>query len=139
MRASASRGIPAVENVFKTTFAFGQHTLIINLDGYNVDAARAHSLHGICVAVLLNQHSLSVIYGVPVLVPLISQSLDDLGEAIGRAAGQDNFGTAKVRNIGVEVLSGELADKLVERRVTLGGAVLQSRVQVYFPQEISGS
>lgn len=139
VRPSASRRVPAIEHILETPRAFGQHALIVNLYGHNVETARTHALNRVRIAVFLDQYSLLRINGIPVFVPLLSQGLDDLGETVSRAACQDDLGPAAIRDIGVQVLGGELADELVEWRVSLSGTILQSRVEVNLAQRIACS
>jgi hypothetical protein len=64
------------------------------------------------------------------LCPFVGEGLDSLGEAIRRAAGQDDVWSTLVWHEGVQVLPCELANERVERRVALRCAILQCRLQV---------
>ena len=68
--------------------------------------------------------------------PFVGEGLDCLGEAVCGAACQDDLGAVLVGDEGVQVLACELADEVVERRVSLRLTILQRRHQVDLVQRV---
>src|SRR4051812_565854 len=110
MWAATFGKVPVLQNILQATRALCHHALVVDSHGCNVEAPWPHGLDGVHVGILLAQQRRALADGVVFSGPLVAQCLYGLGEAISRAACQDDFWAVLVRNEWVQILSGELAD-----------------------------
>ena len=99
VRSLALVFVPFLEDICQSSFAFSQHTFIIDLDRNDRQTTRFGSLDGVHVCKFFAQDSLSVSDPIPIFVPNVAECLDRLGETISGTDSQDDLGTTLVWNI----------------------------------------
>lgn len=130
MRSSTTSQIPIIKNISKSTPPRNTHSLRIHLDTNNIKPARPNRLDSIHIRKLLTKHTPSLPHPVTIGIPCFRKRLDDFTKPIRRPAVEDDFRTAGIGYIGMQVVSGESPQKSEERRVSLCGAVLEGGYEV---------
>ena len=130
MRPHAHVVVPVRQHVLEATGSIREHAVAVHLDGDDLHAARLRLAQDGTIHEGLDQQARTVADVVDTGAPRVGQELERLGEAVGRAAGEDHLGSTLVRHRRVQVLARELADEGAERRVAFGGSILQGSCQV---------
>ena len=73
---------------------------------------------------------------ISIFIPRVAQGFYGFAESIRRTASEDDLRTPSVWNVWVKGLGGELAKEAIERRVSLGRAILERGLQVDFAKGI---
>lgn len=136
MRSLAPGLIPGVQYLVQTALSMRFHAFIVQGDRDDVQASGSRSLDSVHVTEFFDQQSFPVTHPVSVFIPSVAQGFNSLGKPIGIPTGQDDFGASAVRHVGMQVLDGELTEKLVEWRVSLGNAILKGSLQINLPEKI---
>lgn len=125
MRPLSLRHIPVRQHILQPTLSRSQHTILIRLDRHNLHALRLRLAEDVAIDKCLAQQPRTLPGVVKTVDPGVDEHLERLGEAVGRAAGEDHIRAAAVRRIRVEVIAGELANPVEEWRVAVCLTVLQ--------------
>ena len=130
MRPLALLEVPVLQDIFQSTRTVSAHSLVVHADRRDVEASGCNPLNGVHVCKLLDQNTFLIPNPVLLLTPLIGESLQTLAQSIRVAARQDDLWAPLVGTVRVQVLLCELADELVERRVSLCGTILLRTRQI---------
>lgn len=130
MRTTTLAEIPVFKDIQQATRAVRRHALVVNLDGNDACTLGLDRVGSIHVDEQLAQHGGTVLNGISSRIPRLDDELNGLVEAVGRATGEDDLGAALVGHRRVQVVASKLAEERGQRRVSRGGAVLESSGEV---------
>lgn len=138
MRPSTLGVIPIRHNILETAWTRGTHTLVVDADRCNVQAAWSRCLNSVHVRIFLAEQTFALLDRVSPFTPLIVESLENFTEAIGVAARQDDIRPAIVGDIGVQILPGELLEEAIQRWVALRSAILKRAEEINLLRKVAG-